>query len=85
MFSHLLLLSGLLRFNGPHRDRALLANGQENEDYDDDDEYNNNDEAEEKPCEERAVSVHHSSSEEEHFMENLPPTLHKGNILKKNT
>lgn len=73
MLSHLRLLSGLLNFNGPHRDRPLLANGGESEDYNDAEEDNKSDE-------EGAVMIHCSSSIEEHFIEHLPPTLHKGNF-----
>ncbi|XP_018537563.1 patatin-like phospholipase domain-containing protein 2 [Lates calcarifer] len=72
--------NGLLNFNGPLKDRPLLANGEENEDYNDDEaeEENKSDEEDEKPqMEEKAVMVHSSSSIEEHIMEHLPPTLHK--------
>lgn len=85
MFSRLLLFSGLLNFNGPHRDRPLLNNGEENEDYnddDDDDEEDDDKSGDEKPhVEEGAVMVHSSCSIEEHIIDHLPPTLHKGNIL----
>lgn len=77
----MLFFSGLLNFNGPLKDRPLLANGEENEDYNDDEaeEENKSDEEDEKPqMEEKAVMVHSSSSIEEHIMEHLPPTLHKG-------
>lgn len=80
----MLLFSGLLNFNGPHRDRPLLANGEENEDYNEEEEEENNksEEEEEKPhVEEGAVIVDCSSLIEEHIIEHLPPTLHKGNIL----
>ncbi|GLD58783.1 patatin-like phospholipase domain-containing protein 2 [Lates japonicus] len=72
--------NGLLNFNGPLKDRPLLANGEENEDYNDNEaeEENKSDEEEEKPqMEEKAVMVHSSSSIEEHIVEHLPPTLHK--------
>ena len=80
----ILIFSGLLNFNGPHRDRPLLANGEEIEDYNDDveEEDNKSDEEEEKPnVEEGAVVVHCSSLTEQHFIEHLPPTLHKGNTI----
>ncbi len=80
MLSLLRLFSGLLNFNGPHRDRPLLANADENEDYNDEEEDNKSDEEEEKPhMEEGAVTVRCSSSIDEHIIEHLPPTLHKGN------
>ncbi|XP_022612015.1 patatin-like phospholipase domain-containing protein 2 [Seriola dumerili] len=78
---HFLKRNGLLNFNGPLRDRPLLANGEEKEDYNDDDEEeeeddDKSDEEEENPQkEERAVVIH--SSVEEHIIEHLPPTLHK--------
>ena len=82
----LLLFSELLNFDGPHRDRPLLANGEENEDCNDDgeeeEENNTSEEEEEKPhVEEGAVMVDFSSLIEEHVIEHLPPTLHKGDIL----
>ncbi|KAG7245434.1 hypothetical protein INR49_010885, partial [Caranx melampygus] len=69
----------LLNFNGPLRDRPLLANGEENEDCSDEEEDDNkSDEEEENPHkEERAVRVRDSSSVEDHIMDHLPPTLHK--------
>ncbi|XP_029290480.1 patatin-like phospholipase domain-containing protein 2 [Cottoperca gobio] len=79
---HFLNRNGLLNFNGPHRDRPLLANGEENEDYiDDEEQENNSDEEEEKTdVEEGAVMVLCSSSIEEHIIEHLPHTLHKALI-----
>nr|XP_046249169.1 patatin-like phospholipase domain-containing protein 2 isoform X2 [Scatophagus argus] len=75
---HFLKKNGLLNFNGPQRDRPLLARGEENEDYNDDEEDNKSDEEEAKLyVEEGAVMVHCSSSIEEHFFDNLPPTLHR--------
>lgn len=76
----MLFFSGLLNFNGPLKDRPLLANGEENEDYDEEEEEDNKgDEDEENPHqEERAVRVCDSSSVEDHIMDHLPPTLHKG-------
>ena len=70
----------MLNFNGPLRDRPLLANGGENEDFNDEEEEDNkSDEEEEKQCmEERAVIVHSSSSVEEHVIGHLPLILHKG-------
>lgn len=67
----MLLLSGLLNLGGPQRDRPLLANGEESEDYNDDEEDNKSDG-------EGAVMGHCISSVEGHFIEHLPPTLHKG-------
>lgn len=76
--------SGLLNFNGPHRDRPLFANGEENEDYNDDEEDNKSDQEQEKAhVEEGTAMVHCSSSTEDHFMEHLPLTLHKGNITEQ--
>ncbi|XP_071760884.1 patatin-like phospholipase domain-containing protein 2 [Centroberyx gerrardi] len=76
---HFLKRNGLLNFNGPHR--ALLANGEENEDYDDDDDdddMSDEDEEEEKPHgEDGAMVVHSDDSIEEHIFEHLPPNLHK--------
>ncbi|XP_070686967.1 patatin-like phospholipase domain-containing protein 2 [Pempheris klunzingeri] len=70
--------NGLLNFNGPLTDRPLLANGEENEDYNDDEESDESEEEQGKPhVEEGAVMVHSSSSIEEHIIEHLPPTLHK--------
>ncbi|XP_040017704.2 patatin-like phospholipase domain-containing protein 2 [Gasterosteus aculeatus] len=86
---HFLKRNGLLNFNGPHRELPLLANGEENEDCneeeeeeeeeeDDDEENNKSDEEEEKPdVEEGAVMIYCNSSIEEHFIESLPPILHK--------
>ncbi|XP_071353411.1 patatin-like phospholipase domain-containing protein 2 [Trachinotus anak] len=79
---HFLKKNGLLNFNGPLRDRPLLANGEEKEDYNDDEEEeeedNKSDEEEESAQkEERVVMVHSSSSVEEHIIEHLPPTLHR--------
>lgn len=76
---HFLKRNGLLNFNGPHKDRPLLANGEENQDYNDDEEEeetNNSNEVEER-LHEGEIVVHCSSSVEEHFIEHLPPTLHK--------
>ncbi|XP_074488824.1 patatin-like phospholipase domain-containing protein 2 isoform X1 [Sebastes fasciatus] len=80
---HFLKKNGLLNFNGPHRDRPLLANGEENEDYDDDDEEeaNKREEEEGKPhVEDGAEMVDISSAIEEHIIEHLPPVLHKALI-----
>ncbi|XP_039989675.1 patatin-like phospholipase domain-containing protein 2 [Xiphias gladius] len=76
---HFLKRNGLLNFNGPLRDRPLLANGEENEDYNDEEEDDNkSDEEEEKQhMEESGVMVHSSSSVTEHIIEYLPPILHK--------
>lgn len=85
MLPLLCLFSGLLNFNGPHGDRPLLANAEENEDYNDDEEDNKSDEEEEKPhAEEGVVMVHCSSSIDEHIIGHLPPTLHKGNMTLRN-
>lgn len=80
MLSHLLLFSELLHFNGPHRDRPLLANRDENEDCNEDDNQDdeNNEEEKQSLVKKGAVMVHCSSSIEEHIIEHLPPTLHKG-------
>ncbi|TMS05781.1 Patatin-like phospholipase domain-containing protein 2 [Larimichthys crocea] len=69
----------LLHFNGPHRDRPLLANRDENEDCNEDDNQDdeNNEEEKQSLVKEGAVMVHCSSSIEEHIIEHLPPTLHK--------
>uniref|UniRef100_A0A665UBE8 triacylglycerol lipase n=1 Tax=Echeneis naucrates TaxID=173247 RepID=A0A665UBE8_ECHNA len=69
--------NGLLDFNGPLRDRPLLAH--ENEDYNDDEEEENKSiEEEESPHkEEREEMVRSISSLEEHIIEHLPPILHK--------
>ncbi|KAK5927915.1 hypothetical protein CgunFtcFv8_013023 [Champsocephalus gunnari] len=78
---HFLKRNGLLNFNGPHRDRPLLANAEANEDYNDDKEENKSDQEEEKPdVEQGAVAVYCSTSEEEQFIQHLPPTLHKALI-----
>lgn len=75
---HFLKKNGLLNFNGPHKDRPLLANGEENQDYNNKEEDNNSNEAEERlHVEQGAIMVHCKSSVEEHFIEHLPPTLHK--------
>ncbi|XP_040894941.1 patatin-like phospholipase domain-containing protein 2 [Toxotes jaculatrix] len=76
---HFLKKNGLLNFQGPLRDRPLLANGEENEDYNEEEEEDNNsDEEDEKPqMEDRAVMAHSNFSLEEHIIEHLPPTLHK--------
>ena len=84
MLSHLLLFSELLNFNGPLRDRPLLASGEEGQDYNGCEEDNRDDEDEAKPhVEEVAVIVRGCSSIEEHFIEHLPPTLHRGNLSSK--
>lgn len=84
MLSHLILFSELLNFNGPLRDRPLLASGAESQDYNGCEEDSRGDEDEAKPhVEEGAVIVHGLSSIEEHFMEHLPPTLHRGNLPSK--
>ncbi|CAJ1056558.1 patatin-like phospholipase domain-containing protein 2 [Xyrichtys novacula] len=76
---HFLKRNGLLYFNGPLRDRPLLANSRENQDYNGSRE--GDVEKEEKPHEkEAAVMVESTSSIEEHIMEHLPPTLHKALI-----
>ncbi|KAM7002426.1 patatin-like phospholipase domain-containing protein 2 [Tautogolabrus adspersus] len=67
---HFLKKNGLLHFNEPQRDKPLLNNGNENEDYNDD--YKSDEEEEEV-----AVLVDSSSSIEEHIIEHLPPILHK--------
>ncbi|KAI3371251.1 hypothetical protein L3Q82_023868 [Scortum barcoo] len=74
---HFLKKNGLLNFNGPLRDRPLLANAAENE-ADVEEEDRKGDGEEEKPHgEKEAVMIHCSSLMEEHIIENLPPTLHK--------
>uniref|UniRef100_UPI0037E7B2EE patatin-like phospholipase domain-containing protein 2 n=1 Tax=Semicossyphus pulcher TaxID=241346 RepID=UPI0037E7B2EE len=75
---HFLKRNGLLNFNGPHRDRLLLADGKEYEDYNDDGEDSRSDEEEDKPL--VALIDESSSSLEGHIMEHLPPTLHKALI-----
>ncbi|KAK5867284.1 hypothetical protein PBY51_011790 [Eleginops maclovinus] len=82
---HFLKRNGLLNFNGPLRDRPLLANGEENEEYNDDEgeeqEENKSDKEEEKPdVEQGAVIVYCGTTEEEQFVEHLPHTLHKALI-----
>ncbi|XP_076590265.1 patatin-like phospholipase domain-containing protein 2 [Chaetodon auriga] len=78
---HFLKKNGLLNFNGPLKDRPLFANAEENEDYDDDEEDNKSDVEEEKTHEgEGSVTVQCSSSSEDHFIEHLPPKLHKALI-----
>ncbi|TKS73536.1 Patatin-like phospholipase domain-containing protein 2 [Collichthys lucidus] len=72
---HFLKKNELLHFNGPHRDRPLLANRDENEDCNEDDE--NSEEEKQSLVKEGAVMVHCSSSIEEHIIEHLPPNLHK--------
>ncbi|XP_019969545.1 patatin-like phospholipase domain-containing protein 2 [Paralichthys olivaceus] len=68
--------NGLLNFNGPLRDRPLLANGEEHKHIDEEKEAEDKDD--EKPhLEERAVMLHSSSSVEEHIIGHLPPVLHK--------
>ncbi|XP_036963025.1 patatin-like phospholipase domain-containing protein 2 [Acanthopagrus latus] len=75
---HFLKKNELLNFNGPLRDRPLLASGAESQDYNGCEEDSRGDEDEAKPhVEEGAVIVHGLSSIEEHFMEHLPPTLHR--------
>lgn len=77
MLLYLLLYSGLLNFNGPDRDRPLLANGEENEDFDEDDDNKSDEEEEQRNVEEGAL-IDSSSLIEDHIMEHLPPILHKG-------
>lgn len=85
MLSHLPLLSGLLNLNGPHRDRPLLSNDARNESSNNDSRDEEEKEKEkEAHAEEEAVMVYCSSSMEDNFMEHLPPTLHKGNLLRTN-
>ncbi|XP_045892582.1 patatin-like phospholipase domain-containing protein 2 [Micropterus dolomieu] len=75
---HFLKKNGLLHLNGPHRDRPLLANGEENKYYNEEEEHKKCDEEEMKPhVEEAAVMVCCSSSIEEHIFEHLPPNLHR--------
>ncbi|KAE8296222.1 Patatin-like phospholipase domain-containing protein 2 [Larimichthys crocea] len=76
---HFLKKNELLHFNGPHRDRPLLANRDENEDCNEDDNQDdeNNEEEKQSLVKKGAVMVHCSSSIEEHIIEHLPPTLHK--------
>ena len=66
--------SGLLNFNGPHIDKPLMGSIKEVEDC------SSNEEAA-KIGNEGEVTSHGSSLLEEHFIEHLPPTLHKGNFL----
>ncbi|KAF3688749.1 Patatin-like phospholipase domain-containing protein 2 [Channa argus] len=79
---HFLKRNGLLNFNGPLRDRPLLANGEDNEQYNNNEEEENSKggEREEPPHVEEAVVVHSNFSEEEHIVVHLPPTLHKALI-----
>lgn len=74
----------MLNFNGPLRDRPLLANGEENEHYNDDDEEEESSKGGEEEVspqvEEGAVVVHSTFLEEDHIIVHLPPTLHKGNV-----
>ncbi|XP_026168052.1 patatin-like phospholipase domain-containing protein 2 [Mastacembelus armatus] len=76
---HFLNRNGLLNFNGPLRDRPLLANREENEHCNNEEEEDNKSGEEElKPHEEEgAVMVHSSSSVEEHIIIKLPPILHQ--------
>lgn len=68
--------SGLLNLNGPLRDRPLLARNEDEEDCEDceDCEDGKTDDRDE----EGPVASQCSTSIEEHFIEHLPPTLHKG-------
>ncbi|KAM7414702.1 hypothetical protein PAMA_019491 [Pampus argenteus] len=70
---HFLKKNGLLNFNGPDKDRPLLANGEDNEDYDEEDDNKSDEEEKELNVEEGALVV----SIEDHIIEHLPPTLHK--------
>lgn len=65
--------SGLLNLNGPERDRPLLANSEDSEDG----------EVQDQRVEQRAVTSQSSTSMEQHFIEHLPPTLHKGDAQKE--
>lgn len=82
LISYLLLYSGLLNFNGPGRDRPLLANGAENVDFDEDDDNKNDEEEENLRVEEEALMVQSCATIEEHIIEHLPPNLNKGNITE---
>ncbi|KAM9854098.1 patatin-like phospholipase domain-containing protein 2 [Aulostomus maculatus] len=73
---HFLKRNGLLDFNGPHSDRPLLDNREENEDYVDVN--RSGGEQEKLNVEERVVMVHSAPSVPENvIIEHLPPTLHK--------
>ncbi|XP_069019588.1 patatin-like phospholipase domain-containing protein 2 [Embiotoca jacksoni] len=74
---HFLKRNGLLNFNGPHRDRPLLVNGEYNDDYNEEEDDNKCEEEEKSPVEERAVMVYARSSFEDHIFECLPPIVHK--------
>ncbi|XP_047453448.1 patatin-like phospholipase domain-containing protein 2 isoform X2 [Mugil cephalus] len=79
---HFLKKNGLLNFNGPLKDRPLMANAEENEDEEEEEEEeeedeNENVEEDKSRVEETAVMVLASSSLEEHIIERLPPALHK--------
>ncbi|CAK6961472.1 patatin-like phospholipase domain-containing protein 2 isoform X1 [Scomber scombrus] len=69
--------NGLLNFDGPGRDRPLLANGAENVDFDEDDDNKNDEEEEKLRVEEEALMVQSCATIEEHIIEHLPPTLNK--------
>lgn len=61
---------GLLNLNEPQRDKPLLARNEDEEDCED----GETDDGDE----EGTVASQCSTSIEEHFIEHLPPTLHKG-------
>lgn len=73
---HFLKKNGLFNFNGPHRDRPLLANTNQTK-HQENSEDKINEGEENARAEEEAGSDHSSSSLEDHFMEHLPPELHK--------
>lgn len=77
---HFLKRNGLLNFNGPQRDRPLLVNEEDNEDYVEEEDDDKSEEEERSQVEEKEVTVNACSSLEEHIIEYLPPTVHKALI-----
>ncbi|KAM6960470.1 patatin-like phospholipase domain-containing protein 2 [Aplochiton taeniatus] len=75
---HFLKKNGLLNFNGPRRQRALLAHGPDcDKDLEDEDEGKEVTHEEQKPSEETAKVVHTNATEQDHTFDHLPPRLHK--------
>lgn len=75
---HFLKRNGLLNYYEPTRDRPLLAGAEENQDDNDQEEDSKNNDEEESPqVDEGLVMGHVASSPQEHFIEHLPPKLHR--------
>ncbi|XP_008304570.1 patatin-like phospholipase domain-containing protein 2 isoform X2 [Stegastes partitus] len=74
---HFLKRNGLFNVNGPYKDRPLLANEEESEDYDEEEDDNKSEEEDKSHAEAKSVVFYTTSSTEEHIIECLPPKLHK--------